>query len=167
MAAATARQLLLVKARDKLKVDFETLRVEDGVISSVETNRVTDYWQLHGGKPFEHRMEQMPPLKPRDHYHLVGGETTRIDLQAKLSGRPAFISGPDPTRPGARPGRSTSGAGQRVKESRRRRPRIARSHQGNTQRQFCRGHSAKRRTGDWGNNPAGRLLSLERSRFAS
>ena len=91
VAAATARQLLLVKARDKLKVDFETLRVEDGVISSVETNRVTDYWQLHGGKPFEHRMEQMPPLKPRDHYHLVGRETTRIDLQAKLSGRPAFI----------------------------------------------------------------------------
>ena len=96
VAAATARHLLLTKAADELEVPLESLRVEDGVISSAQTNRVSDYWRVHGGKLFAHRIEQMPRLKSFDQYRLVGGKSTRIDLQAKLSGQPAFIQDLNP-----------------------------------------------------------------------
>ena len=91
VAGATAKELLLARAAEELNVPVDTLRVEDGTISSVKTNQVTDYWRLQGGKRFEHAITRQPLLKPVDQYQIVGREVSRIDLRAKLIGEPSFI----------------------------------------------------------------------------
>ena len=97
VAGATARELLLARAAAEFEVPVETLRIEDGTISSARTNRVTDYWQLQGGKRFEHRITRHPKLKPVDQYRVVGGKVSRIDLRGKLTGEPSFIQDLNPS----------------------------------------------------------------------
>ena len=114
VAGAVARELLLARAAAELEVPVETLRIEDGTISSARTNRVTDYWQLQGGKRFEHLITRHPKLKPVDQYRMVGGEVSRIDLRAKLTRRAIIHSGPRPVRSGARPHRETADTRERL-----------------------------------------------------
>ena len=91
VASATARERLLFKAAEVLGVPVDTLRVDDGMVSSVKTNRVTDYWQLQAGRPFGDLIRKMPSLNPVEQYRLIGTRCARIDLPGKLTGAPAFI----------------------------------------------------------------------------
>ena len=97
VAGATAKELLLARAATEMEVPVETLRIEDGTISSARTNRVTDYWQLQGGECFEHLITRHPKLKPVDQYRIVGGSVGRIDLRTKLTGEPSFIQDLNPS----------------------------------------------------------------------
>ena len=91
VASATARQILLELAADELDVDVESLAVEDGVITSTESNEQTDYWALRGDSHFEVVITNSPRLKNPDTYHTVGKKTTRVDLLAKVQGDVAFV----------------------------------------------------------------------------
>lgn len=91
IAGATARRLLLDKAANLLGVDAATLSVDDGTISSPDSNERTDYWTLAGGRPFGVEITEMPELRDPSDYRVVGARAQRLDLPAKVSGRPAFV----------------------------------------------------------------------------
>ena len=55
VAGAAARQIILAKAAEALGVDYETLDVEDGLVTSSDSNEQSDYWSLQGGERFESR----------------------------------------------------------------------------------------------------------------
>jgi CO/xanthine dehydrogenase Mo-binding subunit len=74
-----------------LHVDAATLSVDDGTISSPDSNERTDYWTLAGSRPFGVDISEMPKLKDPEDYRLVGGRVQRLDLPAKVSGRAAFV----------------------------------------------------------------------------
>ena len=91
IAGATARQVLLERAAERLGVDIESLKVEDGTISSAESNEQTDYWTLQAGRLFDLQILDVPILKDPDRYRIVGRTAQRLDLRAKLTGEPAFV----------------------------------------------------------------------------
>ena len=91
VAAATARQLLLVRAAEALGVDANTLSVDDGTISAATTNKQADYWELAGAQPLRMTISVPPPLKTVDAYTVTGSAVTRLDLPAKLTGEAAYV----------------------------------------------------------------------------
>jgi len=91
VAAATARQILLSLAGEVLGVDPTSLQVEDGIISSGDSNEQTDYWSLQGGHPFGATMLESPALKHPAHYRIVGSRQSRIDIPDKVRGNVAFV----------------------------------------------------------------------------
>ena len=91
VASAAARQILLELAAHELNVDVQSLVVEDGLITSTESNEHTNYWALQGGGLFELDITHLPPLKNADTYETVGRNTTRVDLLAKVCGDAAFV----------------------------------------------------------------------------
>ncbi|MGE0624034.1 MAG: molybdopterin cofactor-binding domain-containing protein [Pseudomonadales bacterium] len=103
VAAATAREYLLALAGQVLGVDPATLLVEDGTVSSTETNEQTDYWSLQGGHPFELTITAAPALKDPHDYTLIGTRQHRLDVPDKVKGNVAFLH--DMTLPRMRYGR--------------------------------------------------------------
>jgi nicotinate dehydrogenase subunit B len=91
VASATAREMLLTLAAELLGVHAGSLSVEDGIISSSESNEQTDYWSLQGGHPFSARIVEVPVLKPASAYRVVGHRQTRLDLPGKVRGDVAFV----------------------------------------------------------------------------
>jgi len=49
------------------------------------------YEALQGGRPFDVTVSVVPELKAPENYRLVGGHQPRVDLPAKIFGRPAFL----------------------------------------------------------------------------
>ena len=92
-ASATARQVLLAAAAESLGVGAETLEVNDGLITSSDSNEQTDYWSIQGGRPFDITLVDAlnPPLKNPHGYRIVGHKQQRLDLPAKFSGTEAFV----------------------------------------------------------------------------
>jgi len=91
VAAATARRRLLEGAVRRLGVGFDTLHVEDGTVTSTQSNLDTDYWTLQAGQPFSHKITAFPALKDPNRYVLVGHSVSRVDLPAKLLGQAVFV----------------------------------------------------------------------------
>ena len=91
VASAAARQILLESAAEKLHVAVDTLTVQDGLITSGQSNEQTDYWSLQAGRLFEVDIIDVPPLKDPRSYRVVGTHTTRTDLAAKVRGDLAFV----------------------------------------------------------------------------
>jgi CO/xanthine dehydrogenase Mo-binding subunit len=103
VASATARTVLLEMAAADLDVPLHTLIVEDGVITSADSNEQTDYWSLQGGHHFGVTIVDVPELKDPDTYTTVGHKGHRVDLPDKVRGNAAFVH--DMTLPGMRYGR--------------------------------------------------------------
>ncbi|MCP4755608.1 MAG: molybdopterin-dependent oxidoreductase [Proteobacteria bacterium] len=91
MAAAEARQLLLVAAREKLQVPLEGLTVVDGTITDPASGRQATYWELFGGKRFDSKAMGIGRPKPPESYGIVGHSVERLDLLEKVTGRLRFV----------------------------------------------------------------------------
>jgi len=91
VASAAAREILLAKAAEFLDVAPGTLTVDDGMISSTESNEQIDYWSLQAGMRFETDIVSLPAVKDPRHYRIVGHAVSRVDLPAKLKGDVAFV----------------------------------------------------------------------------
>jgi CO/xanthine dehydrogenase Mo-binding subunit len=90
-AAAECRAIMLDMAAERLKVDKDTLSVDDGTITSPATNQQLTYWELMGGKKFARKATAaFPPKPPKDH-RIVGTRVDRLDLPAKVFGQPAYV----------------------------------------------------------------------------
>ena len=91
VAAATARAALLNMAAESLRVPRGSLTIEDGVITSVETNEQTDYWSLLDGGKFDIEIQSPPALKHPHDYQIVGRKHPRLDIPDKVRGNVAFV----------------------------------------------------------------------------
>jgi aerobic-type carbon monoxide dehydrogenase small subunit (CoxS/CutS family) len=91
IAAAEARQIMLAIAFEDLEVPIERLVVSDGRISDPETGRSTTYWELMGGKRFGRKVTGTGQERPPKTYTVVGQPAPRLDLNAKVTGKPVFI----------------------------------------------------------------------------
>ena len=80
VASATARQILIEAAAQDLDVDVDSLAVEDGLVTSTQSNGQTDYWTLHSDGFFEVDIINLPALKNPLSYHTVGTKVTRERL---------------------------------------------------------------------------------------
>jgi nicotinate dehydrogenase subunit B len=91
-AAASARQVLLEMAADRLDASPDELSVKDGLVSVTRRpDRQVSYAELMGGRPFEREVAEGVQLKDPATYAIVGTSTRREDLPRKVSGQPAFI----------------------------------------------------------------------------
>ncbi len=88
IAAAEARQALLLLASVKFGVQKGSLVVENGVVSiEGSPGRSVTYGELLGDTPFHVKITGTAPLKPHNHYKLVGTRAPRVDLPDKFSGK--------------------------------------------------------------------------------
>lgn len=85
-AAACAHALFSRAAATVLGVAEDSLRVERGVFSSAQTERVTDYWTLASEVDLSVAITGNAPLRSRADYRTVGRSLQRVDLPTKLSG---------------------------------------------------------------------------------
>ena len=91
IASATAREILLALGAELLDVPADSLLVEDGLISSSDSNEQTDYWSLQAGHAFHITILDAPAFKDLHSYEIVGHRQQRLDLEAKVRGDVAFV----------------------------------------------------------------------------
>jgi CO/xanthine dehydrogenase Mo-binding subunit len=91
VASAAAREALLERAARVLRVPENSLHLEDGVVTSPQTNEQTDYWSLLDGQGFDLDITEAPRLKDPHAYRIVGRKQHRVDIPAKVSGDVAFV----------------------------------------------------------------------------
>lgn len=85
-ACAHAHMLFTQAAARALGVPVDSIRVECGIFSSSETDRMTDYWSLAGEVDLSVMISAQAPLRHRADFRTVGKSMARADLPAKLSG---------------------------------------------------------------------------------
>jgi nicotinate dehydrogenase subunit B len=91
-AAATARQVLLARAAERLRLAAGDLRIEDGVvIATAPDNRALSFGDLVGGERIIVRIDPDAPLKPVGSYRIVGQPVPRVDLPAKATGGLVYV----------------------------------------------------------------------------
>ncbi len=89
-AAAEAKSYLLKMAAQKWNVNPDTLRVEDGIISSQSGEKIS-YWKLLEGKFIEEKITgEITPKKPKD-YKYVGQPFNRDDIRKLVTGESHFV----------------------------------------------------------------------------
>ncbi len=90
-ACAEIRGVLLQKAAAKLGVSAERLTVEDGTISAAGVAQTVTYWDLVEPGMF-HRpaTAEFKPKSP-DEFRLIGSSVPRLDIPAKVTGRPSYV----------------------------------------------------------------------------
>jgi nicotinate dehydrogenase subunit B len=89
-AAAEIRAILLAAAAERLGVDVDVLRVEDGEIIAADGPR-TSYWALSGPGVLETDATGGASPKSPESYRVVGDSAPRLDIPDKVAGRPRFI----------------------------------------------------------------------------
>ena len=89
-AAAEVRELLLMRAAERLGVSLEQLTVADGVISARTGGSVT-YWQLADETLLRREATGETPPKTAAEYTLIGRTVERIDIPAKVRGEPVYV----------------------------------------------------------------------------
>lgn len=93
-AAAETRQVLIELAAMRLGVAGSTLRTERGLVIAEDGARLS-YGDLLGGKALRRRATgSVPPRGERRH---IGSSTPRLDLPAKVTGKPIFLHDYRPT----------------------------------------------------------------------
>src|SRR6266545_871348 len=90
-ACAEVRTLFLRRAARKLGCDAAELDVRDGSIVRHGAPTGQDYWTLAPAVSLAAKATGNAPRKPASAYKLVGRDTARIDLPAKVFGAPAFV----------------------------------------------------------------------------
>jgi nicotinate dehydrogenase subunit B len=90
-AAATAREALLQRAADTLKVAKDTLTIEDGLIKAQAGGREISYAQLIGVQKLAMKIDPAAPLKDPKGYTIVGTPVPRRDIPAKIFGTFDFV----------------------------------------------------------------------------
>ncbi|MCZ6633828.1 MAG: molybdopterin-dependent oxidoreductase, partial [bacterium] len=90
-AAADARHILLDLAASHFQVPTDRLIVTDGIIKAQDQNEQITYWDLLGGRKFETQVTGIGVQKSPEHYAVVGGSATKLNLQALVTGEPVFV----------------------------------------------------------------------------
>jgi len=90
-ACATAREALLDRAAEKLRVAKTELYAKDGRAYVVGSERSVPYTELLGGKRFEMKVNEKAPTKPPSMYTVVGQPVPRLDIPDKVTGRFTYM----------------------------------------------------------------------------
>jgi CO/xanthine dehydrogenase Mo-binding subunit len=91
-AAATARRHLLRLASVALATDIDTLEVNDGTISSRDSNRTVTYWELLSPRGFGIPVDPSIATKPSQKYRVIGRKKlVARDLPELVSGTAPFV----------------------------------------------------------------------------
>lgn len=86
LAAASARQALLIMAADRLGTTVDQLTIRNGVVSGPAGRGTVTYGQLIGGHHFDVNVNPAAPLKSPKSYTIVGLPIPRLDIPQKLTG---------------------------------------------------------------------------------
>ncbi|HZQ71758.1 MAG TPA: molybdopterin cofactor-binding domain-containing protein [Burkholderiales bacterium] len=86
LACTQVRKLVLDEAARRLGT--AELTVEDGIIRG--NGRQTSYWEL-APRLEGHEIPAEAPAKPASAYRTVGTSAARLDLPAKIAGKPAYV----------------------------------------------------------------------------
>lgn len=89
---AQVRALFLGAASRRLEVDPADLRVADGVVRTVDGAGALSYADLLPDVDLDRDAGPPVPLKPREQLRWTGTSLPRLDLPAKIVGRPSFLS---------------------------------------------------------------------------
>ncbi len=90
-AAAEARQYLLELAAARLAVPAADLTVVDGTVHARQGTAQVTYWDLLGGRFFQHEATgKVQPKKPAD-YHTVGTPVPRLEIPGKMTGVATYV----------------------------------------------------------------------------
>ena len=90
-AAATARESLLTRAANKLRVPKDLLRISDGVIAPKSGGEGLSYAQLVAGRQFTIKVNPAAPLKDPGDYKIVGTAVPRLDIPGKIFGTFTYV----------------------------------------------------------------------------
>ena len=90
-ATATARHHMLGLAADEFEVDASSLDVEDGLITSRDTNSTTTYGDLMGGKSFNIPVDVEVKIKDPGDYKVVGTDVVPRGLEDIVSGKFQYV----------------------------------------------------------------------------
>lgn len=111
-AAAEVRGLLLERAAQKLGVTLENLTVNDGVVSARSGGAAT-YWELATPDLLAREASFDAVAKQAAEHAVVGTSLARVDIPAKVTGRPAYVQ--DMALPGMLHGRIARPPGPRAR----------------------------------------------------
>ena len=94
-AAAEVRHILLEQAAAQLDAPVARLRVEDGTVYDPESGASVTYWELMGGERLGQQASGRAQPKPHTDYTIVGRPVPRLDLPAKIAGKPVYVDDMD------------------------------------------------------------------------
>ena len=89
-AAAETRELLLARAGVKLGVSIEQLTVNDGMVRAPSGASVS-YWDVTSDDLLEREATGDAKPKPYAQHKIVGTGAKRIDIPAKVLGKPVYV----------------------------------------------------------------------------
>ncbi len=90
-ACAEVRALFVQCAADRLGCAMADLSIADGRFLRHGEPTGEDYWTLASAAGLDTKATGAAPRKPAADYNIVGHDTARLDLPAKVFGAPAFI----------------------------------------------------------------------------
>lgn len=93
-AAAEVRDLLLQRAAAKLGSSLEQLTVKDGTITARSGGSVT-YWELASADLLAREATAEVAPKTPDQHAMVGSDVRRLDIPAKITGKPSYVQDMD------------------------------------------------------------------------
>ncbi|PQO24841.1 aldehyde dehydrogenase [Rhodobacteraceae bacterium WD3A24] len=89
-ASAEVRGMLLEMAAEQLGQPADQLTIENGTITAGDGSETT-YWDLVSGGEFEREASGNAALMPIEEQRYIGQPIPRLDLPAKIIGRPAYV----------------------------------------------------------------------------
>jgi len=89
-AAAEIREILYGLAAAKLGQPADSMKVEDGTITAADGSTVT-YWELVDGLDLQREATGKATFRPASEYKYIGQSITRLDIPAKMTGKPIFV----------------------------------------------------------------------------
>jgi len=91
-AAAYARQILLARAANELRVPESQLSITDGSILLNGDPTGLDYWRLLEGKDFDTLVPDDVAGKPAEQYQLIGKAAQRLDIPGKVFANASYLA---------------------------------------------------------------------------
>lgn len=87
-AGASMREMLRIKAAEKLGVATADVSIEDG-IATANGSSLT-YGEIVAGVTEWAELDEIPPLKPKSEFKYIGKSIERVDFEDKLTGRAVY-----------------------------------------------------------------------------
>ena len=91
MACASLRAAAIQRYCAASGAPADSVRIDQGVFSSGQSERVMSYWQLQLGDLQGRAVDPAAAQKPVSQYRYVGQPVGRLDLKKKLFGGPSYI----------------------------------------------------------------------------